>query len=113
MNEPGAEFRRVRPGFILAAIVFWGGGFALAATTAGAAAQLAKISAIQNIVETRAASSGTWSPSTPDQPLFGQDRVRTGVGSRAAILYSDLTLHRVNEKSEVEILPPVRTARES
>src|SRR6185503_2432612 len=42
----------------------------------------------------------------PGEELFARDRVRTGAGSRAAILYADDTLHRLDERSEVEIVPP-------
>ncbi len=67
---------------------------------------LAKITSIQNQVETRSAAANAWSPSGLNQELFPSDRVRTGAASRASILYSDQTLHRLNEKSEVEIVPP-------
>jgi len=66
---------------------------------------VAKITSVQNQVETRG-KEGTWSPSSVNQPLQGHDRVKTGAASRASILYSDQTLHRLNEKSEIEILPP-------
>ena len=59
---------------------------------------LAKIAALQNQVETRSGGQGAWSPSALNQPLFGHDRVRTGPASRAALLYSDQTLHRLGEK---------------
>jgi tetratricopeptide (TPR) repeat protein len=67
---------------------------------------LAKVTAIQNTVETKTAASAAWKPSTEGQALAASDRVRTGPASRAALLYSDQTMHRLNEKSEVEILPP-------
>jgi tetratricopeptide (TPR) repeat protein len=70
-------------------------------------AGLAKVTAIQNTVETKTASAG-WKPSTQGQSLVAQDRVRTGPASRASLLYSDQTMHRLNEKSEVEILPPAQ-----
>jgi len=65
-----------------------------------------KLASVQNQVETRRSKTTDWSPSTLDQALFDGDRVRTGEASRAAILYSDQTLHRINAKSEVEVLPP-------
>ena len=67
---------------------------------------LAKVTAVQNTVESKAASAASWSPSVAGESLKAKDRIRTGPGSRASILYSDQTLHRMNEKSEVEILPP-------
>jgi len=66
----------------------------------------AKITSVQNQVDTRSEAKGVWAPSTVNQPLQGHDRVRTGAASRASILYSDQTLQRLNEKSEIEILPP-------
>ena len=65
---------------------------------------LAKITAIQNTVETKSGAATTWKPATQGESLAAQDRIRTGPASRASILYSDQTLHRLNEKSEVEIL---------
>jgi hypothetical protein len=67
--------------------------------------QVGKIAAVQNQVESKAAT-GDWEPSILHQQLHARDRVRTGAESRAAILYADQTLHRINEKSEVEVLPP-------
>ena len=69
-------------------------------------AGVAKVTAIQNTVETKAAGANAWKLATEGQTLAAQDRIRTGAASRASILYSDQTLHRLNEKSEVEILPP-------
>lgn len=67
---------------------------------------LAKVTAIQNTVETKLGAAAAWTPSTEGQSLAAQDRIRTGPASRASLRYSDQTLHRLNEKSEVEILPP-------
>jgi tetratricopeptide (TPR) repeat protein len=67
---------------------------------------LAKVTAIQNTVETKTAAAAGWSASKEGQALVANDRVRTGPASRASLLYSDQTMHRLNEKSEVEILPP-------
>jgi tetratricopeptide (TPR) repeat protein len=81
---------------------------AAAAMPAGAAEETAagKLASFQNLVETRASGASGWKASVLNQPLHEKDRVRTGPSSRAAILYSDQTLQRINEKSEVEILPP-------
>ncbi len=65
-----------------------------------------KLASVQNHVETKGSAGGDWGPSTLNQSLHAKDRVRTGERSRAAILYSDQTLHRINEKSEVEVLAP-------
>ena len=79
---------------------------ALPSRAADGAAGCGKLASMQNLVETRAGTAQNWAPSTLNQMLFARDRVRTGEGSRAAILYSDQTLHRINEKSEVEVMPP-------
>src|SRR5262245_1675745 len=65
-----------------------------------------KVASVQNKVETKASSAGDWTAATLQQSLNELDRIRTGPASRAAILYSDQTLQRINEKSEVEVLPP-------
>src|SRR5262245_42096329 len=65
-----------------------------------------KVASVQNKVETKASSAGDWTAATLQQSLRELDRIRTGPASRAAILYSDQTLQRINEKSEVEVLPP-------
>src|SRR6266581_7651864 len=68
-------------------------------------ASLGKIASLQNQVETKPAAE-SWTPSLLNQALYARYRVRTGTASRAGILYSDQTLHRLNEKSEIEILAP-------
>src|SRR5262245_7938891 len=79
---------------------------ALLVTSDAAAPRLAKVAAVQNVVESRHAGGQTWTKSTVDEPLGALDRVRTGPASRASILYADDTLHRLDEKSEVEIVAP-------
>jgi len=92
----------VRTRALVALVVFSASAtFSARAADAG----LAKVTAIQNKVETKAAAAD-WKPSTEGQSLAAKDRIRTGPASRASLLYSDQTLHRLNEKSEVEILPP-------
>jgi len=71
-----------------------------------AAEECGKLASVQNEVETKPAAAGGWEPSILNQLLFELDRVRTGAASRAAIMYSDQTLHRINEKSEVEVVAP-------
>jgi tetratricopeptide (TPR) repeat protein len=68
--------------------------------------RLAKVVAAQNVVESRRAGAEAWTRTAADESLFARDRVRTGAASRAAILYADDTLHRLDEKSEVEVVPP-------
>src|SRR5262245_36378777 len=99
--------RSTRGDLLTGALIAFVATAGLAAPPARSAdASLAKVTAIQNTVETKPAGAATWSPSTTGQNLVAQDRIRTGPASRASLLYSDQTLHRVNEKSEVEILPP-------
>ncbi len=70
-------------------------------------APVGKIASVQNQVETRTSSEGAaWRPATLHEALQPLDHIRTGPASRAAVLYSDQTLQRINEKSEVEILAP-------
>lgn len=93
----------VRTKALVALVAIWASAtFPARAADAG----LAKVTAVQNTVETKAASAASWSDAAAGRSLAANDRIRTGPASRAAILYSDQTLHRINEKSEVEILPP-------
>lgn len=92
----------MRNGCVFATIVFLGAGVVSAAD----GKRLAKVAAVQNVVEFRRAGSAAWAGATLDQALFANDRLRTGAGSRAAVLYADDTLHRLAEKSEVEVVPP-------
>lgn len=91
----------MRHGCVFATVVFLTAG----AATAAGPQRLAKVASVQNVVESRPAAVTTWGKATVDLPLFANDRVRTGAGSRAAILYADDTLHRLGEKSEVEVIP--------
>jgi len=77
-----------------------------AAGPGGSPDSLAKVAATQNVVESRRAGTEAWTAATSNEELYANDRVRTGPSSRAAILYADDTLHRLDEKSEVEIIPP-------
>ena len=56
------------------------------------AEQLAKIAAAQNVVESRRAGAAEWNAAASGKLLFGNDRVRTGAGSRAAILYALISI---------------------
>ncbi len=95
--------RRLTLVFVLAMITTI---FVAPAAAADSGVAAARIASAENRVETQKAGAAPWTASVPNQALYGKDRVRTGPASRAAILYSDQTLHRLNEKSEVEILPP-------
>lgn len=80
--------------------------FATALASGAEPGQLAKVMTVQKQVDARPAAAPSWSPAAVNQPLFSKDRVRTGPESRATILYADQTAHRINEKSEVEIVAP-------
>src|SRR5437867_870879 len=60
-----------------------------------AGAGVGKVASLQNQVETKKKAEGGWSPSSLNQTLYGEDRVRTGPASRASILYSDRTTQRL------------------
>ena len=81
-------------------------GTALAEAADGPAPAAAKLASAQSQVETRSGGQVEWRRSVVGEALRPLDHVRTGPASRAAILYSDSTLHRLNEKSEIEILAP-------
>ena len=98
--DGGRSRRRRATGLVCLAIA------GLVSTGSRAADECGKLASVQNRVETRRSETSNWIPSTLDEALFDGDRVRTGEASRAAILYSDQTLHRINAKSEVEVLPP-------
>jgi ferric-dicitrate binding protein FerR (iron transport regulator) len=88
--------------------IAFGASVALAAAPPPASkpGQQARIMSLQNQVDAKPSAAAGWSPATIDQPLFANDRVRTGTASRATILYADQTAHRLNEKSEVEVVAP-------
>jgi len=98
----GGMLRGVGRGLGTATVVL----VATAAAFAADPSQLAKVMSVQKQVEAKAAAAPSWSPAAVNQPLFSKDRVRTGAESRATILYADQTAHRINEKSEVEIVAP-------
>lgn len=105
--DGGALSNKIRVGLDLAATFLVCIASTSAASVALAAGEtVGKVASVQNAVETRASGTGDWTAATLNQPLRELDRIRTGPSSRAAILYSDQTLQRINEKSEVEVLPP-------
>lgn len=96
------------PAFLICIAMAWSASVPLsAAEPAGEAGEpVGKVASVQNAVETKAAAAKDWTAAVLHQPLGEHERIRTGPASRAAILYSDQTLQRINEKSEVEVLPP-------
>ena len=108
MRNVTARNRR-KPPWVVPALIVLGLAapfVARAEEPAAPSGRLAKIAAAQNVVESRLAGADDWAPAESGRELFANDRVRTGAASRAAILYADDTLHRIAEKSEVEIVPP-------
>jgi len=61
----------------------------------------------ENIVDA-ALRSAAWSPAIVGEIFAPKDRVRTGDDSRAALRLSDLSVLRIDELTEAEILPPHR-----
>jgi Tfp pilus assembly protein PilF len=53
-----------------------------------------------------ASGGGSWTSATVGQALAIRDRLRTGEDSRAAVRMTDLSVLRVDEFTETEILPP-------
>ncbi|TDI13766.1 MAG: hypothetical protein E2P04_02615, partial [Acidobacteria bacterium] len=99
--------KQVRVGLYVAlAVIVTATAMLLPSVARAAGDPVGKVAAIQNDVQTRRSETGAWAPSVLHQELQALDRIRTGPGSRAAILYSDQTLQRLNEKSEVEVQAP-------
>ena len=57
--------------------------------------------------------SAAWRPATVGQKLIWHDRLRTGEDSRAAARMSDLSILRIDELTETEILPPEYCERQT
>ena len=70
----------------------------------GNAALLSK----ENVVDI-ASGTGGWAAASVGQALALHDRLRTGEDSRAAVRMTDLSVLRINELTETEILPPQET----
>ncbi|HEX9426417.1 MAG TPA: tetratricopeptide repeat protein, partial [Candidatus Polarisedimenticolia bacterium] len=105
---PGARRRRSRRGLLAIAVLCCAIVASPARTWAqedARGASLGKIASLQNKVETKPVPEN-WAPAALNQTLYARYHVRTGTASRAGILYSDQTLHRLNEKSEIEIQAP-------
>ena len=68
-------------------------------------ADTAEIISKENSVDSLAPSA-VWQPATLGQKLAWHDRIRTGEDSRAAVRLGDLSILRLDELTEAEILPP-------
>ncbi len=65
-----------------------------------------RIAEIQGIVEVSPVGSTTWVLTQTNQLLHPFDRLRTGVNSRMALLWSDQSIVPFGASTELEILPP-------
>ena len=94
-------------------------GLLMAATGAASAANPApngssaasRVIEAAGVVEVSLAGSNGWVGATNGQSLLPRDRIRTGERSRAALLFSDQSLLRLNEKTTLEIQAPVGGGR--
>jgi tetratricopeptide (TPR) repeat protein len=68
----------------------------------------AEILTKENVVDVKA-QKAAWIPATVGQMLAVHDGIRTGEDSRATVRLSDLSVLRINELTETEILPPQET----
>src|SRR5436190_11659888 len=72
--------------------------------SAGSASLLSK----ENVVDA-ASGGGSWASATVGQALAIHDRLRTGEDSRAAVRMTDLSVLRIDELTNIEIMPPPTT----
>ena len=95
---------------ILVVALFLGTAFARVATAEDASqADAAEIISKENSVDSLAPPA-VWQPATVGQKLAWHDRLRTGEDSRTAVRLSDLSILRLDELTEVEVLPPPVTS---
>lgn len=59
-------------------------------------------------VEYASGADGDWQPAVTNRVLVPGDRLRTGPSSRATLQFSDRSVFRVNQSSQVEIRPRVQ-----
>ncbi|HWD18531.1 MAG TPA: TonB-dependent receptor [Verrucomicrobiae bacterium] len=71
----------------------------------GAAEPVNEILAVEGAVETTPPGAPVWSPARPGQHLAAHYQLRTGARSRAAIRLSDLSVLRVGELMQYEMIP--------
>ncbi|HXC98619.1 MAG TPA: FecR domain-containing protein [Verrucomicrobiae bacterium] len=65
-----------------------------------------RIVELQGEVELMPAGAATWVLTQTNQVLHPADRLRTGLNSRAALLWSDQSVVPLGQLTEIEILPP-------
>ncbi|HEY3763116.1 MAG TPA: TonB-dependent receptor [Verrucomicrobiae bacterium] len=65
-----------------------------------------KIAGVQGIVEVLPHGSTTWTRAQTNQVLYPFDEIRTGLNSRAALLWPGQSAVPVGSATEIEVLPP-------
>ena len=68
-------------------------------------ADAAEIISKENLVDSLTPPD-VWQPATVGQKLAWHDRLRTGEDSRTAVRLTDLSILRLDELTEAEVLPP-------
>lgn len=68
---------------------------------------------IEGKLDVAVKGASAWKPATTNQTLQVGDRVRTGLRSRAALRWSDLSVIRVNELTTLEIQPPAKAGNKA
>jgi tetratricopeptide (TPR) repeat protein len=99
--------RRVRWSAILSIALCLGPALTTPPVTGETASDAAagEIISKENLVDSLSPSAA-WQPATVGQKLAWHDRLRTGEDSRAAVRLGDLSILRLDELTEAEVLPP-------
>ena len=72
----------------------------------GAVTNGVRIVELQGTAEVASGTATTWTPAHNNQVLHPFDRLRTGINSRIAFLWSDRSVVSFGALTEVEVLPP-------
>ena len=75
------------------------------------AAQLSRVVEVAGTVEFQTGGAANWVVATNGLALKPGDKLRTRVESRAAVLFSDRSVMRLNESTTLEIQPPRRAEK--
>lgn len=78
-------------------------GIVLLSALAYANDEAAKLYSAHGVIERRADGAGEWQPLAVGAPIFDRDAVRTGAGSRAALVLNDGLMVRLNERSVFQV----------
>jgi len=95
--------QRLRAALVVA---LWAGNLILLIPAQAANSPDAQLLTKENIVDAKAGKAASWIPAIVGQMLAVHDGIRTGEDSRATVRLSDLSVLRINELTETEILPP-------